>query len=58
MTYEEAADFLGVKRRMIQRLVSEKKLHPTPISTNVRRIHIDDLIAFIDQQRAAGRLER
>jgi excisionase family DNA binding protein len=52
MTYAEAADYLAVTPRMLERLLRAKTLPKVPIR-GVRRIHIDDLNAYIEGQRAA-----
>jgi excisionase family DNA binding protein len=50
MTAEEAADYLGVKKRMVDRLVDRNELRATKIGKLVR-IHVDDLEAYIATMR-------
>lgn len=51
LTLNEAADYLGVTERQMYRLLAEHDVVKTKVR-GLLRVHIDDLNAYCDQQRA------
>ena len=52
LTVAEAADYLGITERHMWRLLWEDEVRKTKVRSLVR-VHIDDLNAYIEQQRGA-----
>ena len=50
LTVAEAADYLAVTERQMWRLLNEDDVRKTKIR-GLARVHIDDLNAYIEQQR-------
>jgi excisionase family DNA binding protein len=58
MTFEEAADYLGVKKRTVEHLVDDGELPVTYVRQRNLRVHIDDLRLYVEKQRVVGRRGR
>jgi excisionase family DNA binding protein len=53
LTISEVADVLGVKTRMVRRLLENGRLPKTKIG-RLNRIHPDDLVQFLSKAREDG----
>lgn len=50
---DEAADFLGVCRRQIQKMAASGELPSVHVTKTARRYWMPDLLTFIEQRRKA-----
>ena len=54
LTYQEAADILGVHRQSIVRYVKSGELRTTKLGGGRPKIHPEDLRAFVEGSRDGG----
>jgi excisionase family DNA binding protein len=56
LTVKEAAEFLGVTRAKVSRMMKDKELVYTidPLDKRIRLISVDDLQALLDRSRKAA----